>query len=185
MCFTVCYLHCMMNKSKREKKYCMYWKGFFLCKHCEITGSAGVFSKSLNRKSYCRAALFLFTVIPQTSHIIQCLPVDGLGFFSTIHPFPNPINSSCFRGQNNSLQPFPFIHSWHWSEPSPPTACYYLTHVPAHLLYVNSGRHTHTHIQMLLWSHTHTFLHSVYLFNWSHAAQTYFIFFIKFFLHKR
>lgn len=90
----------------------------------------------------------------------HCLP-NGLGFFPAVHPFPNPINSSCFRRQNNTLQTSPFIHSWHRTKLSPPSAGY-LTHVSARLLYVNSGAHTHTHRAGKNSTEPHTYL----LYKW-------------------
>lgn len=61
----------------------------------------------------------------------QCVPTDRLGYVFKTHPFPSPKYSRCIKEQNNSLRAFPFMYSWRWAEPSPPTHFYYLTHVPA------------------------------------------------------
>lgn len=102
----------------------------------------------------------------------HCLP-NGLGFFPAVHPFPNPINSSCFRRQNNTLQTSPFIHSWHWTKLSPPSAGY-LTHVSARLLYVNSGAHTHAQSRKELIRTTHISALQMALVktNVNHKVQT-------------
>lgn len=64
---------------------------------------------------------------------LQCVPADRRCYVFKTHPFPSPKYSPCIciGGQNNGLRAFPFMHSWRWAEPSPPTHFHYLTHVPA------------------------------------------------------
>lgn len=112
---------------------------------------------NVNRKSYSADTLFLLPVL----FVLTLFPFPSVSqrtagaLFPPSRTFPDPINSS---GQNNSLHAFPFMHSWHRAETSPPTACYYLTHAPAGLLYVNkvAPRHAHTHTPANTPSHTLT-----------------------------
>lgn len=103
--------------------------------------------RNVNRKSYSADTLFLLPV----SFVLTLFPFPSVSqrtagaLFPPSRPFPNPINSCGFREQNNSMHAFPFMHSWHQAETSPPTACYYLTHAPVCLLYVNKVVSTHTH----------------------------------------
>lgn len=114
---------------------------------------------NVNRKSYSADTLFLLPVL----FVLTLFPFPSVSqrtaevLFPPSRPFPDPINSSCFSGQNNSLHAFPFMHSWHRAETSPPTACYYLTHAPACLLdvYKVAPRHTHTPANTPSHIHTH------------------------------
>lgn len=117
--------------------------------------------RNVNRKSQPADALFLLPVL----FVLTLFPFPSVSqqiaraLFPSSRPFPNPINSSCFRGQNNSPHAFPFMHSWRRAETSPPTACYYLTHAPACLLYVNRVAHRHTHAPANTPSPIHTHTH--------------------------
>lgn len=114
--------------------------------------------RNVNRKSYSADTLFLLPV----SFVLTLFPFPSVSqrtagaLFPPSRPFPNPINSCGFRGQNNSMHAFPFMHSWHQAETSPPTACYYLTHAPVCLLYVNKVVSTRTHTLANTPSNIHT-----------------------------
>lgn len=140
---------------------------------------------NVNRKSYSADTLFLLPVL----FVLTLFPFPSVSqrtasaVFPPSRPFPNPINSSCFAGQNNRLHAFPFMHSWHQAETSPPTACYYLTHAPVCLLYVNKVAPRHTHTCKHTLTHPYTPLSTMFLFWNNHNKRQTSIFHIPVSLH--